>query len=290
MNQDKPAMTTDLSLVLCTYGRTEEVNNFLQSISTQTRKPKEIIIIDQNENDILSDLIEKWQQYLNIIHKKVDFKGASKSRNYGAREAKCSLIAFPDDDCLYPASTIEQVEKIFEAQKDVDTIITAKIEPSQIKNNNFTSRSEWSSIISLLDLFKAKAETSNIFTRKTALESLPYIFNEEIGPGAGTAWVSNEETDLLIRLLKRKKTIIKLKDLAIAHHSSQGTLSKSLKYGMGRFEVIVNNDLGFRLYVINVLQPIARFLKNPNPYGFLLCASTMIGRSGLINLVYRLLK
>ena len=108
MNQDKPAMTTDLSLVLCTYGRTEEVNNFLQSISTQTRKPKEIIIIDQNENDILSDLIEKWQQYLNIIHKKVDFKGASKSRNYGAREAKCSLIAFPDDDCLYPASTIEQ--------------------------------------------------------------------------------------------------------------------------------------------------------------------------------------
>ena len=290
MNQAKPTMNADLSLVLCTYGRTEDVKNFLESISKQTRKPREIIIIDQNENDILSDLISKWKQELNIIHKKVDFKGASRSRNYGATEAKCSLIAFPDDDCLYPPSTIEKIIKLFETHKDVDTIITAKIEPSQIDKMNLTNSAKYSRIKSVLDLFKAKAETSNIFAKKTALESLPYIFNELIGPGAGTAWVSNEETDLLIRLLKQKKTIIKLKDLAIAHHSSQGTISKSLQYGMGRFELILNNRLGFKMYVINLLQPIARFLKNPKPYGLLLCISTMAGRSGLLNLVYKALK
>ena len=198
-------MTTDLSLVLCTYGRTKDVNNFLESISMQTLKPREIIIIDQNENNILCDLIEKWQNALNIIHKRVDFRGASKSRNYGAGEAKSSLVAFPDDDCLYPPSTIEQIVKIFETQKDVDTIITAKIEPSQINNDNLSSGDGFWRVISVLDLFKAKAETSNIFTKKSALESLPYIFNEKIGPGAGTAWVSNEETDLLVRLLQRKK-------------------------------------------------------------------------------------
>ena len=290
MNQVKPTMTTDLSLVLCTYGRTEDVNNFLKSISMQTRKPSEVIIIDQNENDILSDLISNWQQELNLIHKRVDFKGASRSRNYGAAEAKCSLIAFPDDDCLYPPSTIEKIVKIFETQKDIDTIITAKIEPSQISEGNFTGSTKYSTVISVLDLFKAKAETSNIFAKKTALESLPYIFNERIGPGAGTAWVSNEETDLLVRLLKQKKTIIKLKDLAIAHHSSQGTISKSLQYGMGRFELILNNRLGFKMYIINLLQPLARFLKNPRPYGLLLCISTMTGRSGILNLVYKLLK
>ena len=290
MNPAKPTMTSDLSLVLCTYGRTKEVNNFLKSISRQTRKPREIIIIDQNEDDILSDLINKWQQELNLIHRKVEFKGASRSRNYGAKEAKCSLIAFPDDDCLYPPSTIEKIIELFETQKDVDTIITAKIEPSQINKSNFTGNTRYSRIMSVLDLFKAKAETSNIFAKKTAIESLPYIFNELIGPGAGTAWVSNEETDLLIRLLKQKKTIIKLKDLAIAHHSSQGTISKSLQYGMGRFELILNNRLGFKMYIINLLQPLARFLKDPRPYGLLLCISTMAGRSGILNLVYKLLK
>ena len=290
MDQTKPTMTADLSLVLCTYGRTEDVNNFLKSISMQTLKPSELIIIDQNENDILSNLISKWKHELNIIHRRVNFKGASKSRNYGALDAKCSLIAFPDDDCLYPPSTIEKIIKIFEIQKNVDTIITAKIEPSQISEGNFTGSTKYSTVISVLDLFKAKAETSNIFAKKTALESLPYIFNERIGPGAGTAWVSNEETDLLIRLLKQKKTIIKLKDLAIAHHSSQGTISKSLQYGMGRFELILNNRLGFKIYVINLLQPIARFLKNPRPYNLLLCISTIVGRSGILNFVYKIFK
>ena len=70
------------------------------------------------------------------------------------------------------------------------------------------------------------------------------------GPGAGTAWVSNEETDLLIRLLKQKKTIIKMKDLAIAHHSSQETISKSLQYGMGRFELILNNRLDLKCILL----------------------------------------
>ena len=290
MNHAKPTMTTDLSLVLCTYGRKEDVNNFLKSISMQTLKPSEIIIIDQNENDILSNLISKWKHQLNIIHKRVNFKGASRSRNYGASDAKCSLIAFPDDDCLYPPSTIEKIIKIFEIQRNVDTIITAKIEPSQISEGNFTGSTKYSTVISVLDLFKAKAETSNIFAKKTALDSLPNIFNESIGPGAGTAWVSNEETDLLIRLLKQKKTIIKLKDLAIAHHSSQGTFSKSLQYGMGRFELILNNRLGFKMYVINLLQPISRFLKNPRPYNLLLCISTIAGRSGILNFVHKLFK
>ena len=280
----------DLSLVLCTYGRTEDVNRFLESISNQTIKPREIIIIDQNEEDFLEKIISKWNLELNIVHKKVSFKGASKSRNYGAKEAQCSLIAFPDDDCLYPPSTVAQVVKIFKMHKDIDTVLTAKIEPSQVNETNLSSSDKYSYVISALDLFKAKAETSNIFAKKTALDSLPYIFNEEIGPGAITTWASNEETDLLIRLLKQKKTIIKLKDTAIAHHSSQGTIAKSLKYGMGRFELILNNKLGFKLYVINIVQPIVRFLKRPKPYALLLCISTIVGRSGIINLIIRLTK
>ena len=49
MTQDNPTIEVDLSLVLCTYGRTNEVDNFLDSIYRQTKKPTEIIIVDQNE-------------------------------------------------------------------------------------------------------------------------------------------------------------------------------------------------------------------------------------------------
>ena len=114
MSQPNQALTTDLSLVLCTYGRVNEVNNFLKSIYTQTIKPAEIIIVDQNEKEILKDLINEWQSKLSITHKRVNFKGASKSRNYGARKAKFSLIAFPDDDCVYPSRLVEEIAKIFQ--------------------------------------------------------------------------------------------------------------------------------------------------------------------------------
>ena len=84
MNQEDPTIACDLSLVLCTYGRTDEIDAFLKSIETQTMKPAEIIIVDQNEKNILSNILKKWSTRLPIIHKRVNFKGASKSRNYGA--------------------------------------------------------------------------------------------------------------------------------------------------------------------------------------------------------------
>ena len=289
MSQANQALTADLSLVLCTYGRVNEVNNFLESIHAQSIKPAEIIIVDQNEKEILKDLINEWQEKLSIKHRRVNFKGASKSRNYGAREAKFSLIAFPDDDCLYPSILIEEIVKLFKSHPEVDVILASKIEPSEIHINLKQETLYHSRVSSLLDLFKAKAETSNIFTRKSIIKSLSYVFDENIGPGANTPWASNEETDFLIRLLKQGARIIKLKDLAIAHHSLQGSPSKSLKYGMGRFEVILKNQLGTRIYLINLFQPIARYLKRPKPYNLLLCISTMLGRSGIINLTYRLL-
>ena len=289
MEQVNPNMNADVSLVLCTYGRVKEVDTFLKSIYSQTTQPGEVIIVDQNEKNILSDIIKKWQTELPIIHKRVNFKGASKSRNFGASEAKFSIVAFPDDDCLYPSELVKSINRLFQVNDDVDVILAAKIDPSQCKDDLDQRDLSYSQVISTLDLFKAKAETSNIFAKKSSIESLSHIFNESIGPGADTPWASNEETDLLIRLLKQGAKIIKLNKLPIAHHSLQGTIAKSFRYGMGRFQVISTNQLGTRIYLINLLQPIARYLKNPKPHNLLLCMSTILGRSGVFNVIHTIL-
>ena len=288
MTQENPTIEIDLSLVLCTYGRTNEVDNFLNSIYTQTKKPTEIIVVDQNEENVLHHILKKWSEKLPIIHKRVNFKGASRSRNFGAKQAASALIAFPDDDCLYPPSLIANIIRLFRQKDEIETILTAKIEPSEISSCLSEPSLNYSQITSSLDLFKAKAETSNIFAKKSKLESLPYIFNEDIGPGASTPWASNEETDLLIRLLKQGTNIIKLKELSIAHHSLQVSPARSLKYGMGRFEVISTHRLGAGIYLINLFQPVVRYLKNPKPYNLLLCISTMLGRSGILNQVFKI--
>ena len=288
MIQENPKIEVDLSLVLCTYGRTNEVDNFLNSIYAQTKKPTEIIVVDQNEENVLHDILKEWSEKLPIIHKRVNFKGASRSRNFGAKQALPGLIAFPDDDCLYPPRLIENIIRLFRQKEEIELILTAKIEPSEISGRLSEPSLNYSQVSSSLDLFKAKAETSNIFARKSKLESLPYIFNEDIGPGASTPWASNEETDLLIRLLRQGTKMIKLKELSIAHHSLQVSPARSLKYGMGRFEVISRHRLGAGIYLINLFQPIVRYLKNPKPRNLLLCISTMLGRSGILNQAFKI--
>ena len=284
MAPKKPAGRVDLSLVICTYGRTKQLAEVIQSIRCQSVAPKEIIIVDQNPPGFLDNLLEDCAGKLNIVHKRVTFTGASKARNFGASIATSELIAFPDDDCTYREDTIKNVIRGFERDDELGVLIAGKDEilnaTPKVKNQGGNTMKE---IHTVLDLFKAKAETSNIFARKKVLSKLEYVFDVNIGPGEVTEWASNEETDLLVRLLQKNVLIAKDETIRIIHHSCQGSLKKTLQYGMGRYELIKRNNLGIFIYFINLLQPIARLILKPRLKYIPTCFMTIIGRSGLIN-------
>ena len=244
---------------------------------------KEIIIVDQNPPGFLDDLLEDCTGKLNIVHKRVTFTGASKARNFGASIATGELIAFPDDDCTYREDTIKNVIRGFERDDELGVLIAGKDEilnsaPIKTQRDNKITQ-----IHTVLDLFKAKAETSHIFVRKKVLNKLEYVFDVKIGPGEFTEWASNEETDLLVRLLQKNVPIAKDETIRIIHHSCQGSLKKTLQYGMGRYELIKRNNLGIFIYFINLLQPVVRLIRKPRLKYIPTCLMTIIGRSGLIN-------
>lgn len=284
MAPKKPRGTADLSLVVCTYGRTKQLSELINSIKHQSVPPKEIIIVDQNPPNFLDTLIKDSAGNLNIVHANVPFTGASKARNYGASIATGELIAFPDDDCIYRKDTIKNVMSGFQRKDELGVLIAGKDETlNAIHHDKGLRRGAVTEIHTVLDLFKAKAETSNIFARKKYLSKLEYIFDSNIGPGERTKWASNEETDLLVRLLQRNIPIMKDENVRIIHHSSQGSLKKTLQYGMGRYELIRRNNLGIYIYIINLLQPIVRLILKPRLKNIPTCFMTIIGRSGLIN-------
>ena len=283
MAPKKPAGRVDLSLVICTYGRTKQLAEVIQSIRCQSVAPKEIIIVDQNPPGFLDNLLEDCAGKLNIVHKRVSFTGASKARNFGASIATSDLIAFPDDDCTYREDTIKNVIRAFERDDELGVLIAGKDEIFNATPKVNQAENAMIEIHTILDLFRAKAETSNIFARKKVLSKLEYIFDVNIGPGKVTEWASNEETDLLVRLLQKNVLIAKDETIRIIHHSCQGSLKKTLQYGMGRYELIKRNNLGIFIYFINLLQPIARLILKPRLKYIPTCFMTIIGRSGLIN-------
>ena len=268
------------SLVLCTINRKEEVDKFLQSLSRQTLSEFKVIIVDQNKDGLLDPVIAKWRELLTIEHFKVDFQGLSKARNFGIKYIKEGLIAFPDDDCEYHPSTLENTY-IFMRQNPKASIVIGK-QCSKTCHANESILTQVEEIKDPLNIFKSKAISFTIFARLSDINQLgPAFFDEKLGVGAGTKWGSGEETDFLIRAHRLGITIFKQPAIEIFHPVKISSPRRCLHYGLGRYKVIKKNDLGCIIYAINVLQPLTRlFLKSE--YRFLLShICTALGRSGL---------
>ncbi len=103
----------DISFIIPTIGRVDEVVLGLQSILDNTPKTYEyeVLIIDQNGDNRLDNIIENYTKEMNISQYKVSFRGVSRARNYGMRLSHGEFLNFPDDDsCLLEGSVKHAID------------------------------------------------------------------------------------------------------------------------------------------------------------------------------------
>lgn len=108
------------SIILPTFNRPDEVENFLESITLQQNKNFEVIIVDGSPDDILFPVIEKYKPLtnLNYIHK--PRLGASESRNLGCDMAKGDFLVFIDSDCVVPPDYLVKVDTFLKANPQIE--------------------------------------------------------------------------------------------------------------------------------------------------------------------------
>ncbi|MEB3283274.1 MAG: glycosyltransferase family A protein [Lyngbya sp.] len=104
------------SLIVATKNRVEEVERFLRSVAAQDHQNFEVILADQNPDDRRVNLVKKYGKTFPLKHPKIVQPGTSRARNQGRLMADGDIIAYPDDDCLYPPGFLTQVAQFF--QKD----------------------------------------------------------------------------------------------------------------------------------------------------------------------------
>src|SRR5271156_3083099 len=90
-----------VSLVMCTYGRTDCIIRLVCSLETQTSSDFELIIVDQNPPGALDAIIARASQKLQVRYVRSE-PGLSRARNVGIKHHRGAIVAFPDDDCWYP--------------------------------------------------------------------------------------------------------------------------------------------------------------------------------------------
>jgi FkbM family methyltransferase len=85
------------SVVVATYERHGHLTELMETLTAQTFKSFEVIIIDQS-TDLWPDR-ERYSSLLDLMYVHSKAKGAVRSRNTGASYARGHVIAFTDDDC-----------------------------------------------------------------------------------------------------------------------------------------------------------------------------------------------
>lgn len=107
-----------VSLIMPTLNRYDDIELLMESLQRQTYKNFELIVVDQNDNNKVEEIVNKYKNKIKIQYKKSNKLGLSYNRNLGIDMAKGKVVGFPDDDCVYEDDTLEKVIKFFEANKE----------------------------------------------------------------------------------------------------------------------------------------------------------------------------
>lgn len=102
----------NVSVVIPTCNRAGPLRRALDSVLLQSRRPYEIIVVDDGSTDTTRDMISR--EYPGVNYSYQDNSGVSSARNAGIERAKGEWIAFLDsDDEWLPGKLAAQCQALF---------------------------------------------------------------------------------------------------------------------------------------------------------------------------------
>lgn len=186
------------SLIVPTLKRVCETERLFQSLIAQNYKDFEVIVVDQNPDDRLVELVDSYRQYFPILHLRESKRGQSRARNIGFSHVHGDIVAFPDDDCLYSEGLLTKIAQFFGNNPERDGIIARVYDLDEDKNAFDLCGDDQSQEVDYVKGYKVCVSCAMFFRAHIAKKIL---FNELLGPGAGTPWGCGDETDYLFQCL-----------------------------------------------------------------------------------------
>jgi glycosyltransferase involved in cell wall biosynthesis len=107
-----------ISVIIPTKDRTQDIARCLESITSQTRLPDEVLIVDSSDTEELKSTLDLFEG-LNIkyIHIAVDkkFKGSQQiAMNVGLDNSTGDILIFLDDDVILDKEYVKNIARVFE--------------------------------------------------------------------------------------------------------------------------------------------------------------------------------
>jgi glycosyltransferase involved in cell wall biosynthesis len=249
-----------ISLVVATVGRVDELDRMLASIAERTLKDVELIIVDQNPDDRVEPVLERWRPHLQYAHVR-SARGLSRARNVGLQLTTGCIVGFPDDDCWYPESLLFEVKQWFDRNEDYDFLCCAVQD-----GNGREVAARWPGYSQEIDRDSVlrTCASASLFMRREALEDIEG-FDEKMGLGAATPFQSGEDSDLALRCLNANGRGWFEKHLSV-YHPCKGpgevTAERAFDYGMGFGYLLRKHGYSPQTLVYHVTRALGGMIKS----------------------------
>jgi len=138
-------MAPKLSVVVCTFNRAGRLKQCLDSLTKQTFKNFEVVIIDGGSTDKTNEIINQYSKKLKVNKfgsRKLEIdkflfkeKELAKVRDQGWRKAKGELVAWIDDDVIADKNWAKAVVDTFENDPKIAGVSGPTIIPKKLLKN-----------------------------------------------------------------------------------------------------------------------------------------------------------
>ena len=230
---------SDLSidLLIGTVGRIREVVRLLDSLAGQSHTNFRAIVLDQNEDGRLDPIVDRYRAALSIEHVRLPKGGRSRAMNDGLEFLAADLVGFPDDDCWYPASVLQDVTDFFRTHPNVDGVCGRTLDergrPTQLRWDSEAGP------VTKRNLFRRSIACTTFYRRHVV--EIVGRFDESFGiriDAAGRIVGAGEESDYLLRALAAGLSQSYEPGLVVHHDSyrphvrDDAMMARSYSYGV----------------------------------------------------------
>ena len=243
-----PADRPDFSLVVATYGASPPLERLFDSLIAQQGCTIEIVVVDQNRTDDVRQLCHRYADDLALRHV-TSQPGLSRARNVGVGHSTGRIVAFPDDDCWYPAGLLTAVKtEILRDPGWAGLTCRCTDEKGRLAAGGDSRRA---GPVSKRNVWH-RGVSATLFLRAEIVARVG-LFDETLGLGSEGYFKSGEESDYILRVLHLQERMIFQPQLYVFHplppaSRSAGAIERSWGYGMGFGRVLRKH--GYRMPAI----------------------------------------
>ena len=103
------------SVIVPVYNRPDEVDELLQSLTQQSFRDFEVVIVEDGSKIPCEEVVNKYQSQLAIRYYSKPNSGPGQTRNYAAERSQGEYLLILDSDCILPPGYLQAVEDELQA-------------------------------------------------------------------------------------------------------------------------------------------------------------------------------